>query len=162
MSIRTILLSAIILVSPLFFREPAAEPVIPGDPTIADLSFLSGDWSLTNEKTEVEEHWTAAKAKTMIGMGRTIANDRTVMFEYLRIEERKDGVYYVAQPRGGPAVAFKLTSVAKEKAVFENPKHDFPKMIRYEKNAAGHLVATVSGGADAKEPAETFDYAPMK
>ena len=45
----------------------------------------------------------------MLGMSRTVAGDKTVEFEYLRIEQRADGIYYVAHPKARcPGTDFKL------------------------------------------------------
>ena len=62
----------------------------------------------------------------MLGMSRTVSGARTVSFEYLRIETRPDGIYYVAHPRAkSPGTDFKLVRSDRGQAVFENPSHDF-------------------------------------
>lgn len=97
----------------------------------------------------------------MMGMGRTVAGDKTVEFEYLRIEQRADGIYYVAHPKGRcPGTDFKLTRASATEAVFENPQHDFPKRITYRKGADDSLTATIDGGEGSK--ARTFSYRRMK
>ena len=63
--------------------------------------------------------------------------------EYLRIVERDGGVVYVAQPGGARATEFVLTELSKNRAVFENPRHDFPRRIVYELSAEGGLSATI-------------------
>ena len=40
--------------------------------------------------------------------------------------------------------------------MFENPSHDFPKMIRYSRLADGMLEAVVSGAAGSKPQTFTF------
>ena len=48
----------------------------------------------------------------MLGMGRTVAGNRTVEFEFLRLEQRGDGIYYIASPKGRcPVTEFKLTKL---------------------------------------------------
>jgi hypothetical protein len=84
-----------------------------------------------------------------------------VFFEFLRIETRPDGVYYVAQPRGADATAFRLTRVSDTEAVFENPAHDFPKRIIYRKQADGGLIARIEGDGSEKEKAQEFKFQPM-
>jgi Domain of unknown function (DUF6265) len=97
----------------------------------------------------------------MLGMSRTIAGNRTAEFEFLRIEQREDGIYYVAQPKGRcPATDFKLTRVAAQEAVFENPQHDFPKRIIYRKTAEDSLTASIDAGEGSK--AMTFQFRRMK
>lgn len=129
-------------------------------PTIADLVWMSGDWQTApGESAQIEEHWTLPAGGTMLGMGRTIVGDKTVEFEFLRIEQRANGIYYVANPQGGPATDFKLTRVSGQEAIFENPEHDFPKRIIYKKTAGGTMVASVDGGE--KTRSQNFTYLPL-
>jgi len=97
----------------------------------------------------------------MLGVSRTVIGIRTLEFEYLRLEQRADGIFYVAHPKARcPGTDFKLTSVTTSEAVFENPSHDFPKRIIYRKTAAGGLVASIDGGEGTKS--QSFNYVPMK
>jgi len=95
------------------------------------ITWLAGSWSGAVGKVLVEEHWLTPAGGAMLGTSRTLARDRMVAFEFLRIEERADGVYYVAQPGGRPPTDFRLTAGSPTEAVFENPRHDFPRIIRY-------------------------------
>jgi hypothetical protein len=84
-----------------------------------------------------------------------------VEFEYLRIEQRPEGIFYVAHPQARcPATDFKMTRLATMEVVFENPAHDFPKRIVYRKTGDGWLIATVDAGPGSK--GITFSYRPMK
>ena len=65
------------------------------------------------------------------------------LFEYLRIVERDGGLVYIAQPGGRPPTEFTLVELTKSRAVFENPRHDYPKRIAYELSADGRLSATI-------------------
>ena len=96
----------------------------------------------------------------MLGVGRTIVGDKTVGFEFLRIEQRVDGIYYVASPNGGPTTDFKMTRLIGQEVVFENPEHDFPKRIIYRKKSDGSLVASVDAGEKTKS--QTFAYLPIR
>lgn len=129
--------------------------------TISELAWISGSWqTAASGKTQIEEHWMAPAGGSMIGMGRTIAGVRTVEFEYLRIEERGDQIYYVASPKGRcPGTDFKLTRVSGQEAIFENPEHDFPKRIIYRKDSDGSLTASIDGGAGTKSM--KFAYLPI-
>ena len=55
-----------------------------------------------------------------------------------------------------PPTEFVLTAVAADSATFENPAHDFPKMIRYTRRPDGGLEARV-GGAGGERP-QTFVF----
>src|SRR5262245_4061005 len=130
-------------------------------PTLTDISWIAGAWqSAPGGKRQIEEHWTQAAGGSMLGMSRTVAGDKTVEFEYLRIEQRADGIYYVAHPKARcPGTDFKLTRASATEAVFENPQHDFPKRIIYRKSGDS-LTASIDGGEGTK--AITFAYQPMK
>ena len=129
--------------------------------TIADLAWMAGDWQTDPMGRAVsEEHWTRPAGGSMIGVSRTLVGDRTVSFEFLRIEVRGESIFYVASPKGRcPATDFKLTRVSGQEAVFENPEHDFPKRIIYRKNSEGGLSAIVDGGEGTKS--EKFDFKAM-
>lgn len=114
------------------------------------LRFMEGDWRGESGKARIEEHWIEAAGGIMLGVSRTIVSGKTVAFEFLRIEAREDGVFYVAQPNGRPGTDFKLTKVSAGEAVFENPQHDHPKIIRY-RLGDGTLVAEVEGDEGNQE-----------
>ncbi|HKR58638.1 MAG TPA: DUF6265 family protein [Pyrinomonadaceae bacterium] len=131
--------------------------------TINDFRWLVGDWqTAAGGRSQTDEHWTMAAGGSIMGLSRTVAGDRTYEFEYLRIEQRSDGIYYVAHPKARcPGTDFKLTSLTTTEAIFENPAHDFPKRITYRITPEGSLVARVDGGPGGNQ-AFTFTYMPIK
>ena len=130
--------------------------------TIGDLAWMSGDWqTAAGGRAQIEEHWTTPAGGSMIGMARTIAGDKTVEFEYLRLEQRADAIYYVAHPKARcPGTDFKLTRLSGQEAVFENPQHDFPKRVIYRKNSDGSLTASIDAGEGTKS--QKFVYLPIR
>ena len=78
--------------------------------TLHDIAWLAGEWQMSSGARCVEEQWTAPSSNMLVGMSRTVAAGRTTSFEFMRIEARADGIYYVAQPGGRPPVDFKLES----------------------------------------------------
>jgi hypothetical protein len=130
--------------------------------SISDLAWMSGDWQTdANGRAVSEEHWTRPRGGSMIGMSRTLVRDKMVSFEFLRLEQRPDGIYYVASPNGRcPATDFKLTGLSGEEAVFENPEHDFPKRIIYRRSSNGDLAAETDGGPGTKSDKFTFKAMP--
>ena len=87
---------------------------------------------------------------------------KTLFFEFLRIETRKDGLYYVAQPKGAsPGTDFKLTKLEKQSAKFENPAHDYPKSLEYTLQADGTLLAHLEGVEEGKPAQDDFQYSRM-
>jgi len=118
-------------------------------PALYDLSWLTGSW--ISEDGLTEEHWTTPAGHMILGMNRMQRTGKMAFFEYLRIEKRQDGIYYVASPKGGTPVSFKLTALQGQKAIFENPNHDFPQIITYERTGPRTLCASISGGEAQKK-----------
>lgn len=140
---------------------PMQAKTMSASPTIADLAWMSGDWQTAKGgRAQIDEHWTLPAGGTMLGTGRTIIGDKTVEFEFLRIEQRADGIFYIASPNGGPTTDFKLTRLIGQEVIFENPEHDFPKRIIYRKKSDGSMVAIVDAGEKTKS--QTFVYLPVR
>lgn len=118
----------------------------PAKATIADVAWIAGNWSGTrgaNGATSFEERWSPPKGGSMLATSRTVSRDKLSAFEFLRIVERDGGLVYFAQPGGAPATEFVLSEVSAVRAVFDNPRHDYPQRIVYELSAEGGLTATV-------------------
>ena len=130
-------------------------------PTLMDLSWFVGDWQMSHERVTIEEHWIPAKGGLMLGLSRTVSGGRAVAFEFLRIEERENGIYYVAQPKGRPPTDFKLIKLEDKAVVFENPDHDFPRIIRYQLKSDGTLLAQIEGKLRGKVSTQSFAYRPL-
>ena len=92
------------------------------------------------------------------GCRATVAGDRTVAFEFLRIEQRPDAIVYIAQPGGRPPTEFRLTASTPTSATFENPQHDNPKLIRYSKEGEGTLIAEIEGDEKGKRVSQRFVF----
>lgn len=119
--------------------------------TLTQLAWLAGTWRGADGPVMFEERWTPAAGGAMLAVSRTLKGDRMVAFEFLRIVERDGGLVYIAQPNGRPPTEFRLTAIDAQSVTFENPAHDFPKMIRYGTRADGSLEARVSDGATKSE-----------
>lgn len=155
---RTFLVAAAIALLPASLAAESAAPF-----TVDGLAFLAGSWQTAPSSSEpaIEEHWTKPAGGTLIGMGRVSGGGKTFFFEFLRVETRPDGIYYVAQPKGGPPTAFKLVKLAPAEAIFENLEHDFPKRIIYKRLENGGLSARTEGDGTEKEKPSEFLYRPM-
>ena len=148
--VTTIIALAVIL-GPL--EDARAQRGKPTSATVAQLAWLAGTWSGGDGPVRFEERWTTPAGGAMLAVSRTLKGDRMVSFEFLRIVERDGSIVYIAQPGGRPPTEFALTAITADSATFENPTHDFPKMIRYSKLADGSLEARVSDGS---QKGETF------
>jgi hypothetical protein len=129
--------------------EDIAMPT-PAKAAIADLAWLAGAWVGTRSSgSSIEERWSPPLGGAMLAVSRTVnTGGRMVAFEYLRIVERDGGLVYIAQPGGAKGTEFVLSEFltaesGEKRAVFENPRHDYPKRIVYELSAEGGLSATI-------------------
>ncbi len=136
----------------------AARPATPQGPALGDLAWMAGHWASEVGGTRTEELWLAPAGGLMLALNRTTPKTDRAAFEYLRIEQRKDELVYVASPGGQPPTDFPLADIGANFVVFENPEHDFPKAIRYELTKDGALHARVSGDQGGKEQAAEWTW----
>jgi hypothetical protein len=125
--------------------------------SIEDLAWLAGNWKGSLGDATIEERWMEPAGKTMMAVSRTVAGGRTVAFEFLRIEERPEGIVYIAHPQARPGTEFALTRASDTEAVFENPRHDNPKLIRYIRTQ-GVLTAETKGEEDGQPVSQRFVF----
>jgi hypothetical protein len=121
-----------------------ASPVRAQTQTAADLGWLAGCWMGTSGQGVYEEQWMSPGGGMLIGMSRTVRGDRTVAYEFLRIEAREGRLAYVARPSGQAEAAFPLVKVSAWEAVFENLAHDFPQRIMYARTGGALRVRVES------------------
>lgn len=154
--------AVLILLTQAWSAEAASQtaPASPSPGKIADLAWMAGSWSGSQGPLEMEEHWTAPKGGSMLGVHRDVKGGRTVSFEYARIEESAEGVVYQASPGGKPATPFRLAKLEGKKAVFENPEHDFPQRVLYWLEPDGSLSARIEGTINGKEESEQWTWRP--
>jgi len=135
-------------------QTPAAPapPVKTAEAAITDvgaLAWLDGCWTGTVNQRDFREQWSPMRGGVLLGFGSTVYQGKLQSYEYLRIESRPDGVYYVAIPSGQKEDAFKLVSITTDEKdtifTFANPDHDFPQRIIYRRGTEGWLYATIEG-----------------
>ena len=150
----------IAVVSALFgLIVPAAALGAPeADTALERISWLVGCWQGTQGGREIEEQWTAPRGGVMLGTGRTLEAGKVVAFEYMRITSDGGRLVYHASPGGRGETAFEATDVTGEAAVFSNPEHGDPSVIRYSRLADGSVLATVEGVALGRPHATDFAF----
>ena len=128
------------------------------DAGIKALHWLSGRWCNGAGASVSEEYWLPARGELMLGVSRTVKNERAVAFEFLRVAEVDGVVTYLAQPEGRPETAFKRTGGGENWVRFENPQHDFPTRIEYRREG-DVLTAEIAGpGKEGKEKVIPFPF----
>jgi hypothetical protein len=123
---------------------------------------MAGAWQQRMPTGFIDEHWTPPAGNSMLGMSRLVSNGQTAFFEYLRIEARPDGLYFIAHPKARPGVEFKLARCAEGEVLFENPQNDHPQRILYRRAPGGGLTARIEGEEGGKPVAQDFVYTRME
>ncbi|HYN10003.1 MAG TPA: DUF6265 family protein [Vicinamibacterales bacterium] len=124
---------------------PVASSAAKAAATIADVAWIGGVW-VGGTNSTVEERWTPPSGGSMLAISRTMRNNAMSAFEFLCIVERNGGLVYTAMPNARtPPTDFTLTQLTPDSATFENPSHDYPRMIRYTRRPDGSLETTIAG-----------------
>lgn len=135
----------------------APTPVVESRATasVEVLAFLVGTWVADTPEGRVTEAWTK-EGDALVGRSETVKDGAQSFYEDLRIATNDGVLVYSARPMGRtPATEFRRTDDGgtANVVVFENPAHDFPKRIRYERNG-DRLTASI----DADGKGATWEY----
>ena len=155
--------------APAFAQAPAAPPSAPAGAAAVDtpadkrvdtaatgplapLAWVHGCWEGKVNQRDFREEWLPLAGDVMIGVSQTTLRGKTVDFEYLRLEPRPEGVFYIAAPGGKNEAAFRLAAQTTadggdEVFTFVNSATgvDYPQRIIYRRATEGWLYATVEG-----------------
>ena len=110
--------------------------------------FLQGTWKIEHE--ERYEHWDLLNTKSMKGLAYTMQHGQMKISEYLEISTKKGDIIYTAtlpNQNNGVGIDFKMINEGNS-IVFENPEHDFPKKIIYQRLSDSTLTVQVSDGKE--------------
>jgi uncharacterized protein YciI len=108
--------------------------------------FLQGTWKMGNK--EIYEHWDKLNENTLKGFSYELKGRQMTISEYLDISRLKKEITYTAtvlNQNQSKGINFKLTKTDST-FTFENPDHDFPKKIVYQKLSDTEIFVQVSDG----------------
>ncbi|WP_258101305.1 DUF6265 family protein [Marinoscillum pacificum] len=117
------------------------------DMSIKEIAWMMGNWERTDLKPGKKgyEIWSLENAD-LVGMGVSITGSDTTFVEKLRIELVNNVFYYVAEvPGNSEPTRFEVTVLRQNYLKCENPTHDFPKEIIYERDGE-RLTAIIAAG----------------
>ncbi len=117
-----------------------------------DLGWLSGCWESNNKAKHltVSEQWMKPAGGLMLGIGRTVKKEKAVDFEFMRIEQKGDDIFFIAKPKQNKEeTPFKLIKLTANEVVFENPDHDFPQRVIYKRQDS-KLTGRIEGNNNGK------------
>jgi hypothetical protein len=146
----------ILLPALLLLPSPYAPTLLPAyHHTVSDLAWLEGVWRGKVGGRDFEARYTSPEGDVVLSTSKYIAKGKAAGIEFERFEEKDGHVVLTPYPDGKESPAtFRLTDFDQKtrRAVFENPKHDFPTRISYQRVAEDRLTILVSGpGKDGKE-----------
>lgn len=125
---------------------PTVGPQSAARSQLSDLGFMAGCWrGVTRSGTTIEEFYTSPSSNLIVGATRYIRDGRTVDFEFTRIDQTDSGAVITPHPKGARSVSFVPKTMEPNRAVWENPTHDFPQRILYARVADDTLVARIEG-----------------
>jgi hypothetical protein len=125
---------------------------------VAQVSWLTGCWTLSSGDRVVEEQWMAPRGGTMLGMGRTVRGDRLIEYEVVVIRTEGERLAYDAHPSGQPPAVFLSRTLTETAVVFENADHDFPQRVGYERKGEDALLAWIEGTTGGNTRRVEFPY----
>lgn len=146
----------------LFFATPF---LAPAQTITTDFSWLEGKWNMKKKFRIYNEVWSSAgknkwKAHSIMREGK-----RVLWTERGRIAQKNGNWYYFSQVSDQPKqgeIAFQLTSANNNTWVFENPEHDFPNRISYQRIGADSIFALVTGSLQGKPDTLRFPMRRIK
>lgn len=114
--------------------------------SLQSLSWMEGIWATENEDRQIIETWIRISGDTFEGSSEFRPAQGASTYESLRLVLMSGDIFYLAKvPQNKLPVAFKLTECEENKAVFENPAHDFPQALSYSLGVNGILNVSVTG-----------------
>lgn len=129
---------------------------------IEKAKWLLGNWENATKESDQREIWTQKNDSTFSCNSYVTVQKDTVFHENVDLIQRNDSLFYVVTVVGqnnDKPVSFYLSQSTENQLVFENPKHDFPNKIEYNKIGNDSILPKIHGIRNGKPATEEF---PMK
>ncbi len=130
--------------------------------TVKELSWLQGEWINDADTPAVTyETWKSINDTLMTGEGYSIENGDTIFHEMIEIKVIDNTIYYIPSvdnQNDGKPVVFKLKNAKDGLFEFNNPQHDFPQTIVYQKAGNDSLLASIEGMNNGKQSRMSFPF----
>lgn len=122
--------------------------------------WLLGSWENISEDGTATENWEKENDSTFKAESFVIAEEDTVFYEHVTLQLREDTLDYVVRTKdqNEAPVSFRLVYSDEKTLNFENPQHDFPTKIVYNKVSADSIYAEISGISNGAERKEGFPF----
>lgn len=123
------------------------------------VNWFLGRWENNSPEGNLSEIWKKANDSTFLGESYFDIKGDTVFAEHVNLEERGGKLFYIARvpnQNEEKPVSFELIKSTDTQLIFENPSHDYPNTIIYNKVGNDSLVAEIRGVKDGKSKNEFF------
>jgi photosystem II stability/assembly factor-like uncharacterized protein len=127
------------------------------DVTLA--AWLAGCWTDERVGSRTVEMWMAPEGGLLVGASRSVRGGEARGYEFLLLGVREGRLTYSAHPSGQQPTDFPVVRLTDRELRVENPDHDFPRRIDYERVGADSLVASVYRDVGDETPAFALRYA---
>ena len=145
----------------------AGTPAGASTPTVADLAWIAGNWTMAKWGGELDEVWSAPRGDSMIGMFRYSKGGRTVLYEFLTIEQEAAGPVLKFRHFNRGLVGWEekdrplvcpLKRLSGREAVFEGTDPAKPLRLTFRRDGDGPLVVVLERTSDGTAEVEEFRY----
>jgi len=137
--------------SPLAAQVSTDAPA--GPVSIESAAWLAGCWRMNDGRHEMDEQWMAPAGGAMLGMNRSLRDGEFRGYELLILKPRNDQLIYEAHPSGQAPAEFASSHLSDTLLVFENPSHDFPQKLVYDRTGADSIRVGVFAAVGDHESA---------
>lgn len=128
--------------------------------SIKNADWFIGEWANKSAEGELTERWKKVNDSVYYGESYFVTLSKDTAFaETVQLEEANGKLAFtvtVPNQNNEKPVRFEATSFTKSQIVFENPKHDFPNKIVYNRVGKDSLVAQIYGTQKGKPATEKF------
>jgi hypothetical protein len=137
----------------------ASVPSWAGD--LDPLDWILGSWTRESRRGDVYESWTRVSERTFEGASWIVSRQDGARhpLESLLLADMSGTLFYVPKVSENEyPIPFRCTSIEPGRAVFENPTHDFPQKIVYERRGDDAMVVTIEGPGEGDEATRRIEF----
>ena len=127
--------------------------------TVADMSWIAGEWVGGEDGTLIEEHWSEPAGDNMMGMFRMLQGDKVVFYEFMSIEGGATGPvlrikHFHPALKGweekDESVVFDLVEHTESRAVFATEIDGDPEQLVFERTGDQLVITLIKPAKDSR------------
>ena len=131
---------------------------INAQPALETIRWMTGNWRAVDGDETTDETWLPPHANSMVGTCRIATADRVVVYEFMLIEQEKDGSVSMSmrhyrwnmEDRDKSPIRWKLSRADEHSALFEAPGSERFVKLQYDRIDANKLRVTLTPKPDPR------------